>query len=27
MKILHTADLHLGKTLHEVSLFASQKKM
>ncbi|CEM61880.1 exonuclease SbcCD subunit D [Treponema phagedenis] len=27
MKILHTADLHLGKSLHEFSLYEQQKKM
>ncbi len=27
MKLLHTADLHLGKTLHETSLLSGQKKM
>ncbi len=27
MKLLHTADLHLGKTLHETSLISAQEKM
>ena len=27
MKLLHTADLHLGKTLHETSLLDVQAKM
>ena len=27
MKLLHTADLHLGKTLHETSLLGMQEKM
>ena len=27
MKILHTGDLHLGKTLHETSLLEDQKIM
>ena len=27
MKLLHTADLHLGKTLHEMSLLSVQEKM
>lgn len=27
MKLLHTADLHLGKTLHETSLLSAQKKV